>query len=254
MSRLKKALILSGILLLLECLLVLSFPLREVVSFNFLFLALAAIPVWLFGMLFPQKVIWWRSQDYRTRKNVSKYAGIQLLVCFALAIIIIPGTEDEALSAAIPSPSPTGKTLSTRAEATTAPIIEPAPETASLFQAAPATQAPASTPKPVATKKPGVSRTKAAPVQTAKPATAKQPASTAKPAASKKPVATKKPVSTAKPKATKKPAAAKAPAQEVYYKNCDAVRAAGAAPIYAGDPGYSRKLDRDGDGVGCEKK
>jgi hypothetical protein len=38
----------------------------------------------------------------------------------------------------------------------------------------------------------------------------------------------------------------------VYYENCDAVRAAGAAPIYAGEPGYSRDLDRDGDGVGCE--
>jgi hypothetical protein len=38
----------------------------------------------------------------------------------------------------------------------------------------------------------------------------------------------------------------------VYYQNCDAVRAAGAAPIRVGDPGYSRRLDRDGDGVGCE--
>jgi hypothetical protein len=38
----------------------------------------------------------------------------------------------------------------------------------------------------------------------------------------------------------------------VSYKNCDAVRAAGAAPIHVGDPGYSRHLDRDGDGVGCE--
>ncbi|WP_150274152.1 thermonuclease family protein [Paenibacillus tepidiphilus] len=38
----------------------------------------------------------------------------------------------------------------------------------------------------------------------------------------------------------------------VYFKNCDAVRAAGAAPIYAGQPGYTRKLDRDGDGIGCE--
>ena len=36
------------------------------------------------------------------------------------------------------------------------------------------------------------------------------------------------------------------------YRNCDAVRAAGRAPIRAGQPGYSRKLDRDGDGVGCE--
>ena len=37
-----------------------------------------------------------------------------------------------------------------------------------------------------------------------------------------------------------------------YYANCDAVRAAGKAPIHVGDPGYSRRLDRDGDGVGCE--
>ena len=38
----------------------------------------------------------------------------------------------------------------------------------------------------------------------------------------------------------------------VYYENCTAVRAAGAAPLHTGDPGYSRKLDRDGDGVACE--
>ncbi|MFJ2298982.1 excalibur calcium-binding domain-containing protein [Oerskovia paurometabola] len=38
----------------------------------------------------------------------------------------------------------------------------------------------------------------------------------------------------------------------VSYANCDAVRAAGKAPIRSGDPGYSKKLDRDGDGVGCE--
>lgn len=37
-----------------------------------------------------------------------------------------------------------------------------------------------------------------------------------------------------------------------YYQNCSAARAAGAAPVYRGDPGYARRLDRDGDGVGCE--
>ena len=36
------------------------------------------------------------------------------------------------------------------------------------------------------------------------------------------------------------------------YQNCSAARAAGAAPIYAGEPGYSSKLDGDGDGVACE--
>ncbi|WP_091556204.1 excalibur calcium-binding domain-containing protein [Micromonospora pattaloongensis] len=38
----------------------------------------------------------------------------------------------------------------------------------------------------------------------------------------------------------------------VQYRNCAAVRAAGAAPIRRGDPGYGSHLDRDGDGVGCE--
>ncbi|MFG1838077.1 excalibur calcium-binding domain-containing protein [Micromonospora sp. NPDC049175] len=43
-----------------------------------------------------------------------------------------------------------------------------------------------------------------------------------------------------------------APDGNVYYANCTAARAAGAAPIRKGDPGYSRKLDGDGDGIGCE--
>lgn len=37
-----------------------------------------------------------------------------------------------------------------------------------------------------------------------------------------------------------------------YFSNCDEARAAGAAPVRVGDPGYGRHLDRDGDGVGCE--
>lgn len=45
---------------------------------------------------------------------------------------------------------------------------------------------------------------------------------------------------------------APAPQQPTYFANCAAARAAGAAPLYQGDPGYSRKLDRDGDGVACE--
>lgn len=37
-----------------------------------------------------------------------------------------------------------------------------------------------------------------------------------------------------------------------YYRNCAAARAAGAAPVMRGQPGYGRHLDRDNDGVGCE--
>jgi beta-lactam-binding protein with PASTA domain len=50
------------------------------------------------------------------------------------------------------------------------------------------------------------------------------------------------------------PAAPVAPAPAaVSYANCTAVKAAGAAPLYAGQPGYSTSLDRDRDGVACEK-
>ena len=38
----------------------------------------------------------------------------------------------------------------------------------------------------------------------------------------------------------------------VHYKNCDDVRAHGAAPIRPGDPGWQSKFDRNHDGVGCE--
>jgi outer membrane biosynthesis protein TonB len=37
-----------------------------------------------------------------------------------------------------------------------------------------------------------------------------------------------------------------------YYKNCAAARAAGAAPLRTGDPGYRAGLDRDSDGIACE--
>ena len=37
-----------------------------------------------------------------------------------------------------------------------------------------------------------------------------------------------------------------------YFANCAAARAAGAAPVRRGDPGYALHLDRDRDGVGCE--
>ncbi|WP_345786186.1 excalibur calcium-binding domain-containing protein, partial [Novilysobacter longmucuonensis] len=33
------------------------------------------------------------------------------------------------------------------------------------------------------------------------------------------------------------------------YANCSEARAAGAAPVRVGEPGYGRHLDRDGDGV-----
>lgn len=38
----------------------------------------------------------------------------------------------------------------------------------------------------------------------------------------------------------------------VPFANCAAARAAGAAPVHIGTPGYSSKIDGDDDGIGCE--
>ncbi|MDZ4690040.1 excalibur calcium-binding domain-containing protein [Terricaulis sp.] len=48
------------------------------------------------------------------------------------------------------------------------------------------------------------------------------------------------------------PAPSSGRSQSGPYRNCDAARAAGAAPVRRGQAGYGAHLDRDGDGVGCE--
>ena len=45
---------------------------------------------------------------------------------------------------------------------------------------------------------------------------------------------------------------APSPSSSVYFGDCDAARAAGAAPLQVGEPGYRAGLDRDKDGVACE--
>ena len=40
----------------------------------------------------------------------------------------------------------------------------------------------------------------------------------------------------------------------VYFKSCKEARAAGYSDIKKGEPGYSSKLDRDGDGIACKSK
>jgi hypothetical protein len=41
--------------------------------------------------------------------------------------------------------------------------------------------------------------------------------------------------------------------EDVYYANCTEAKQAGAAPLHRGEPGYRKALDRDGDGVACER-
>ena len=37
-----------------------------------------------------------------------------------------------------------------------------------------------------------------------------------------------------------------------HWGGCNSARAAGSAPIFAGEPGYRSEMDGDGDGVACE--
>lgn len=54
--------------------------------------------------------------------------------------------------------------------------------------------------------------------------------------------------------ATKKVKKTSGSATTVYFKSCKEARAAGYSDIKKGEPGYSSKLDRDGDGIACESK
>ena len=40
--------------------------------------------------------------------------------------------------------------------------------------------------------------------------------------------------------------------QSISYSGCNEVRAAGKAPLRAGEPGYREEMDGDGDGIACE--
>ena len=42
------------------------------------------------------------------------------------------------------------------------------------------------------------------------------------------------------------------PLPGAYYSSCKDARAAGVAPLYAGEPGYRSEMDGDDDGVACE--
>ncbi|GAA4547001.1 excalibur calcium-binding domain-containing protein [Pseudonocardia xishanensis] len=84
--------------------------------------------------------------------------------------------------------------------------------------------------------------------------TARAPTTTTRatsPATTTRPAGTPKPQPDPEPNRNSQRNEEPATPAEVYYKNCDAVRAAGAAPIRRGDPGYRKGLDSDGDGEGC---
>lgn len=84
---------------------------------------------------------------------------------------------------------------------------------------------------------------------TLRPAKTPSPAKTSSP--SKPPAASAAPAAP-KPNPKSSPSPAPGP-KDVSYKNCAEAKAAGAAPIRRGQPGYAKHLDRDNDGIACDK-
>ncbi|KPM53868.1 hypothetical protein ACG83_23255 [Frankia sp. R43] len=122
-------------------------------------------------------------------------------------------------------PPATTVTASPSRPAATAPVQQQAPPPAPSTQAVQQrTQPPAAAPTQVAQQQAEAPAPEVA--QTQPPAAPAQPAQT-------------------------QPPADPAPAG-VSFGSCAEARAAGAAPLYRGQPGYSSSLDRDHDGVACE--
>ena len=188
------------------------FLIRAVTSFEFGALLVGAL-------LLGAGVVYLRSSPAQGRKGwaIPAIAALPALVFAGLTTTTEPETPAVAPVAAVPA-LPTVTTTSARPTTTT-----PAPTTTTV---APTTEAVAA-------------------VVEVPPTTEYIPLPDPEPAYIPEPLYTPEPVYTA-------PAPFVAAPPVVSYANCDAVRAAGAAPIYAGEPGYSVKLDRDRDGIGCE--
>ncbi len=194
------------------------------------------------------------------RKGLAVVGALTLLVGLAGCV------EEQESDESQPDTAPEPVATATATEAVTAPVE---PEPATIDDA----DTPTPSPEPV-NSEPQQSEKAAGAQLTAQPESnsnttqiapvAKVPRKGAETAAKK--AASEKKTATAKAP-TKKAATKKAPAKKssqqaeprkkpagsVYYKNCSAAKAAGAAPVYRGDPGYGKHLDRDGDGVGCER-
>ncbi|MGW4064759.1 excalibur calcium-binding domain-containing protein [Amycolatopsis sp. NPDC004747] len=85
------------------------------------------------------------------------------------------------------------------------------------------------------------------------PAPAPTPVPVPTPTSAPKPAPKPTPATKAAPPPPPVEPTEEAPARSAYYANCSEAKAAGAAPLYRGEPGYRSGLDRDGDGVACER-
>ena len=151
-------------------------------------------------------------------------AALAMAACAGLAGCGVPSVADDAGSPA-PPPSPT-------VTASPSPTPTPSPSP---------TPSPTPTPTPTPTPSPSPT-TQAPPPEPSTPPETQEPEPTPE-------------ADTQGGGGGAAPAPAPEPKQEsTYYPNCKAAKAAGAAPLYRGEPGYRPGLDRDKDGIACEIK
>jgi outer membrane biosynthesis protein TonB len=160
------------------------------------------------------------------------------------AALVVLGVVLQA-TGAVPTSRPAGDVAALPAPTRAAAPLLAAPATTTAA-ATTTTAAPTTTTTTTAVAPPSEIVVAAAVPVVDSPAPAPKPA----PKAAPKPAPKPQPLVAAPAPAPKKAPAPKASSSG--YANCAAARAAGAAPLYAGQPGYSSKLDRDGDGVACE--
>ncbi|MFI1519097.1 excalibur calcium-binding domain-containing protein [Kitasatospora cineracea] len=117
--------------------------------------------------------------------------------------------------------------------------------------AAPAPAATAASPSPVASDSPTPEPT---PTPTPSPTPTPEPTPSPTPTPPPTPTPTPAPETPEPVQTESEPEPARTTEQAAaYYKNCTEAKAAGAAPLHRGEPGHRSALDRDGDGIACEK-
>ncbi|MEV6267002.1 excalibur calcium-binding domain-containing protein [Kribbella sp. NPDC051936] len=179
---------------------------------------------------------WVDESGKRVRGPIGRYGGpgrikVGAIAAVPLALITLVllnpfGNGDESASTApVRTSEPTSAPTST-------PVTEP------------------STTGPTATTEPSTLRS-------TEPSSVPTPTTTpsAEPSESRTPSVTPKPAEPSPTNSRTEPTPTTVPVTTgaAVYKSCAEARAAGAAPLHRGDPGYSAALDRNGDGVACDR-
>ncbi len=159
--------------------------------------------------------------DWVVWRYESARLGTRVMIDVVAAVLVMAVVVAGAL---LLRDDPSPATVSSAGPSTTARATSTAPTVASTTTAPPATAPPTTVPPTTTTTRP-------------RPTTTVAPPPTAPP-------------TTAAP--TPPPAPPTTAGRTTPYRSCDDARRAGALPLFEGEPGYARDLDRDRDGEACE--